>query len=1394
MSTQSKDQPVQQVAQLVKDATEVDMLTVVRSTINAVLAPLASLKLTVFLLSLATFVIWVITLEQARADFWTIKNKHFPDLFVYVQFQILFPPKWFPQLQEIPGGFYMPSGTLILVMMLANLLAAHLIRMRVQATGRRLGLGIAAIVIGIIFVWAVVFFSPALGGHKSSVEFYQGMWILMQLGLLGLVVTSIVSIFLVDSHRKVERTLLGAFAATMLGVVIFVFVMGEESFIGHSAMRILWQLIQSTIAALILLAGCILVFNRKGGMVLIHFGIGMLMFNELYVTMTNVEQQMTLAEGESSSVTQDIRSTELMVLHENDEGKHEIVTLPRDEFLQDKVVSHSTLPFDIECVVYFPNSELEKVFLSSDNVATRGYGLFKTPRELAVSNGAGANQTVDIAAGYFKLTDKKTGKPIGVHMLSQESYAAGIYDQFEIDGETYHLGLRFKTFYKPYTVELTDVQRDLYVGTETPKWFSSDFKLVDHNLGQTSKQRIWMNNPLRHANETFYQSGYGSRGDTEFSTFQIVKNSGWMIPYVACMIVVVGLVAQFGATLLKFLEKSQAANLAVSATNLSKKPVVEAELVDLGPKIAPKKKTRKAWPWATLAVVALVTIWVVGQASKASRATVVKDKMRIDLWGQMPVTHKGRIQPLESVARNLVLQLSNREEVRYPVDKDGNELGSVEKLGDAESEGSNSSEGSELVAAEPIVDDESTSYDGAAAEVEEEETVPTAKRPAVRWVADMVYETNGYEDVQILRIEDLNVAAALGLPKHRQGLKYTLAELEEVREEMGRLLKEAEQNRTSLKTITDILKRNPQVEDAEIAQMLGLKVERVNELRKLDPNEPYTPLQVRLQEVQAKLNKVYGLRLALQNTFVREGDVVRGLHSAALMKTSKVVPRSVYLGGEEWIPYSLAGCRIWLSKFAEKHGVVDVDKLTRELAHNEMGVPSQAELLYEEILRSPEFQQMIEEEGMPQTLDEFKQLFVKGGDKTKAISAKAASDAKQKIETFFKENPAEFQRRAFLENQISEMLEEINGSQQTLQSFESEDYGRLSALEFAYKQGDAETFNSTLETYLADVESSPPLGMRLSAMKAEKFYNFFSPFYIATVIYLAAIFFTLIGWTGLPSMTRASFGLVGVALAVHVLGLVLRVVISGRPPVTNLYSSFLFVSAGSVAAMMVVERMTKLGIGNMLAGVMGASALLWAWSIAIGSGDTFAVLLAVLDTQFWLSTHVICISLGYSATVAAGLVGIAFLLGSLLVPVFDKGTRKTFSTIIYGIVCFALLLSFFGTVLGGLWGDDSWGRFWGWDPKENGALMIVFWNAIVLHARWGGMIKDRGLAGLSVLGIVVTLWSWEGVNQLGVGLHTYGFNEGKLIRVMGIAAGMMFIASLALIPKKVWPSVKRENG
>jgi hypothetical protein len=118
-------------------------------------------------------------------------------------------------------------------------------------------------------------------------------------------------------------------------------------------------------------------------------------------------------------------------------------------------------------------------------------------------------------------------------------------------------------------------------------------------------------------------------------------------------------------------------------------------------------------------------------------------------------------------------------------------------------------------------------------------------------------------------------------------------------------------------------------------------------------------------------------------------------------------------------------------------------------------------------------------------------------------------------------------------------------------------------------------------------------------------------------------------------------------------------------------------------------------------------------------------------------------------------------------PKLDRDLYSILGKVLYGIVCFATLLSFTGTVLGGIWADQSWGRFWGWDPKENGAVLIVIWNALIIHARWAGLIKHRGLANLTIIGNMITGWSWFGTNQLGIGLHAYGFNN-------KLATGLLF--------------------
>jgi ABC-type transport system involved in cytochrome c biogenesis permease subunit len=276
-----------------------------------------------------------------------------------------------------------------------------------------------------------------------------------------------------------------------------------------------------------------------------------------------------------------------------------------------------------------------------------------------------------------------------------------------------------------------------------------------------------------------------------------------------------------------------------------------------------------------------------------------------------------------------------------------------------------------------------------------------------------------------------------------------------------------------------------------------------------------------------------------------------------------------------------------------------------------------------------------------------------------------------------------------------------------------------------------------------------------------------------------------------PRLRSSIWGIVLVALAIHTLVLLSRIVITGRAPVINLYSSAVFIGWAGVIFGVVQEKIFRYGEGNLLAAGSGVLALLVAYGLS--SGDTMPVLQAVLDTQFWLGTHVITVTLGYTATMVAGLLGIRYLVAGWLGA--DANSLKQIYRSIYGATCFGILFSFVGTVLGGLWADDSWGRFWGWDPKENGALLIVIWNAMMLHARWDGMAGARGFSILAIGGNIVTAWSYFGTNELGLGLHSYGFTEGVLMwlsvfmlsQLAFIVAGLLFSAKTP--GEKIEPAV-----
>ena len=346
-------------------------------------------------------------------------------------------------------------------------------------------------------------------------------------------------------------------------------------------------------------------------------------------------------------------------------------------------------------------------------------------------------------------------------------------------------------------------------------------------------------------------------------------------------------------------------------------------------------------------------------------------------------------------------------------------------------------------------------------------------------------------------------------------------------------------------------------------------------------------------------------------------------------------------------------------------------------------------------------------------------------------------------------------------------------------------------LTMAYRSDDAKTFNDGVKGLSTSFENTYPDAYSLS--KFESWFNGLQPFALSIQLYIFAFVLILISWLKwtLP-LNRSAFWIITFAFFLHTFGLLARMYIQGRPPVTNLYSSAVFVGWGAVLLGIVIERFYKNGIGGAMASLIGFATLIIAHHLAM-TGDTLEMMRAVLDSNFWLATHVIIITLGYSAMFFAGALAIAFTLRGILGRSFNKDAARSLNGMVYGITCFAALFSLVGTILGGIWADQSWGRFWGWDPKENGALMIVIMCAITLHARWGGMVRERGLMALAILGNIITAWSWFGTNLLGVGLHSYGFTDSGFLWMLAFVLSQLICIALALTPFRFWRSEFGKN-
>ncbi len=1182
---------------------------------RSVLKSFASLRLTVVLFAMAIFLVFVGTLAQVDHDIWFVVEKsYFRVWFAWVEFQAFFRlAEMFTrnEAQPIGGGFWFPGGTLIGTLMAINLLAAHSIRFKVSAKGTRLARGLMVIALGIAAVVGVVY-SGMDGTLESqlSPQFCEGLWQSLRAAVALLALGG--AYWAVQNYGKM-RSAEWSLASIPIGLLL-VLAVGlfsyPEARISDAGLRILWQLSKGGGAAAVLLWGCGLAFGKRAGIVLLHGGIGLLMFGELLTGLTAKEAQMQITEGQTVSHTYDIRSTELAITTAAGEDLRETV-LPESLLAQHaargEILSHPDLPFDLRVVRFDINSRLGEVARVAKNLANQGIGLSRVALPAQSVVGV-ADQGVNMPSAYVEVLDSEMGESLGVWLVSTLFLAPGdaggdsaVPQSVTVGEKTYNLDLRFRRTYKPYSLTLNDFRFDRYVGTQMAKNYSSDLILRDPSQGVDREVRVWMNNPLRYAGDTIYQASF-DKGTERTTTLQVVTNGGWMIPYVSCMLVGLGMLAHFGVVLTRFTRRR--ADQARKAAST------------LQPGVRQRIEWRSPLVWAPVLAAFLCGGYLL---SKAKPAKNPPGGFMVDRFAALPIAHGGRIKPIDTLARNTLQFLSARQEV-LPAGEGGRKIS------------------------------------------------------AAQWLLDLIADRPEASNHRVFRIENLEVLESLGLEVRPGSFRYTRAEV-----------------------LGDETHRAKLDEQLRLASMT--------------PESQRTIVQKKFSELGQKLSAYILLKVAYG---------------------------SPQIG-------------------------TDPEKIQMQV-----GLAKQRA-------------QMLAGSGAPKSVP------------PRADGEGADSDSNE--------------WQTLYEAELEDLFQRVNGSETNPAT------AALSGLVGAYAKNDAAAFNAQVakleeaaSQYEARLESSPtPDGLaaseRLNATKIsfEQFFNRFSPFYYCAATYLIAFLLTAASWLGYSTsgwtrpLARSATAIVVVTLLVHTFALVARIYISGRPPVTNLYSSAVFIGWAAVLFGLAFEAIYKLGVGNAVASVIGFASLVIAHFLSL-DGDTFTVLQAVLDTQFWLATHVVCITLGYSTTFLAGFLAIYYLFAVHLPRLWggrarlDKQGADQLMKMVYGTLCFALFFSFIGTVLGGLWADDSWGRFWGWDPKENGALIIVLWNALVLHARWGKLVGPVGLATLVVGGNIVTTWSWFGVNELGVGLHAYGANESSTTTwLLAFVVSQLAVIALGCLPLKQRP-------
>lgn len=305
----------------------------------------------------------------------------------------------------------------------------------------------------------------------------------------------------------------------------------------------------------------------------------------------------------------------------------------------------------------------------------------------------------------------------------------------------------------------------------------------------------------------------------------------------------------------------------------------------------------------------------------------------------------------------------------------------------------------------------------------------------------------------------------------------------------------------------------------------------------------------------------------------------------------------------------------------------------------------------------------------------------------------------------------------------------------------------------------------------------------------ERFYNALRPFRIAWILYaLAFVILLVFNVTKSPIARFAGLGALFAAFSIHAFGFGLRCMIAGRPPVTNMYESIIWVTWGCVLFSLIILAAYKNAIIPTAASVFAIVGLVLADYLPAVLDPSIQPLEPVLRSNFWLTIHVLTITLSYAAFALSLCLG-NVVLGNFLFRPKETAWIQLLSLYMYRAMQIGVVLLAAGTILGGVWADYSWGRFWGWDPKEVWALTALLLYLAVLHGRFSGWLKGFGFVAATVVSFLGVLMAWYGVNfVLGVGLHSYGFGTGGMSYVL-----TYLVAQIAFIVAAYF-SMAKERG